>query len=83
MNTKEFVDNFLGVLAIGLFIFIGGGFFLAVRAQVLNANEQRFATSTMSAAQIEEVMITENNIQGLIREQQLTNDLLEMIYNKL
>jgi len=71
-------------IVIAIILIAAFAYFSRARAQSVEPLTQsvRFATSTMSTAQQEEVVLLESKIDTLIAEQRRTNELLRAIYNK-
>jgi len=60
-------------------VIIGFGVALSAQERI----EDRFATSTLDIAQIEQVEFLEQSFDALLREQKITNQYLDYIAQKL
>jgi len=81
MTRELWIKN----IAIAVFLLAAFAYFYGpAKAQVVESFRiERFATSTMSIAQQEEVVLWESKMDVLIQEQKITNRLLTAIYEKI
>jgi len=80
------MSSYLNFICVALIAFLMGYFcFVIAIAQemIVETRDERFATSTMDNAKIEEILFLESKYDQIIAEQKITNRLLNAIYEKI